>query len=188
MRRLLTSVLALTTLACATQKEQRSTARMLALHAQTVQTDLQKFADKRAVANQARQRSINVLERSRLQRENQNDERVRTWQISDPARLALFRGVVAATDAAAARAADTEAQIRANDALLAGMKSQVATRQEQLRKTAKALSALGERDSLKTQLLFYRSFWMDVQKSIESAAATSEDAAEAAAKPPGGME
>jgi len=188
MRRVITSLLVLLACACATQKEQRSAARILALHTQAVQADLQKFAEQRALANQARQRSVSTLERSRLQRETLNDDRVRTWQISDPARLALFRGVLAATEAAATRAADTEVRIRASEALLANMKAKVATRQQQLKKTSQALAALAERDALKTQLLFYRSFWIDVQKSIEAAAAEAEKAANAAAEAPGGVQ
>jgi hypothetical protein len=188
MRQLFMVILALTTAACATQKEQRSAARVLALHTQAVQTDLQKFADKRALAHIARQRSINTLEESRLRRENLNDEKVRAWQISDPARLALFRGVIAATDAAAARAAEAETQIRANETALASMKSQVLTRQDQLKRTSKTLAALSERDKLKVQLQFYRSFWQDVQKSIESAAGAAEEAATAAAQAPGGAQ
>ena len=188
MRPLFMVILLLVTTACATQKEQRSAARVLALHTQAVQADLQKFADKRALAHIARQRSINTLEESRLRRENLNDEKLRVWQISDAARLALFRGVVAATDAAATRAAEAETQIRANETTLTSMKSQVATRQEHLKKTAKVLAALSERDKLKAQLQFYRSFWQDVQKSIESASAAAEEAATAAAQTPGGQQ
>lgn len=188
MRNLFIATLIFTTAACTTQSHQRSAARVLSLHTDAVQADLQKFADKRAIANQARQRSINILDQSRLEREHRNDERARTWQISDKARLDLFRGVIAATDAAAARAAEAETQLRANQALLASMKSQVATRQEQLKKTSKALAFLSERDKLEAQLRFYRSFWADVQKSIEEAAESADQAASAAAQAPGGAQ
>ena len=188
MKRWTLAFLVLTTAACASQREQASAARILSLHTHTVQSELEAFAGHRALANQARQRSINILEESRLHRENLNDEQFRVWQISDGARLALFKGVVAATEAAASRTADAEAQRRANDALLASMKSQVATRREQLQKTARLLAALGERDKLKAQLEFYRAFWSDVKASVDAASETSAQAADAAAKAPGGVQ
>ena len=188
MKRCIGVMLVLTTVACASQKEQRAAARILALHTKTVQSELETFAAHRALANQARQRSINVLDATRLHRENLNDEQLRVWQVSDAPRVALFKGVVGATEAAAARAAEAEAQMRANEASLAAMKSQVATRRDQLLKTTKLLAALGERDRLKAQLEFYRAFWSDVRSSVEDAAQASAQAADAATKDAGGVQ
>lgn len=182
MRRLLWVILILLFSACATQREQVSAARVLSLHTKAVQAELQQFSDLRTIADRLRQRSINAIDDARVERENQNDEILRTLALSDSQRLDLFRGIIAASNAAAARAADAAVQRRANEAALAATTSKVAMRNTELGKTAKLLTSLSERDKLSDELKFYRAFWADVNKSIDDANKAAEGDATAAPK------
>lgn len=169
--------------ACRIAPEVRRAANLTSVYTATVQQELERFARQRDAIAQARVRNAGMLEASALAAEQMGATDINGWRLAgDAPRIALYDGILTATNQAAQGRRETAAQraayTRAADAARGG----VVVRSADLAHAAQSLATLAKNPDAKSELEFYVSFFQQVRKDLDSLqAAAKKDAAKAVA-------
>ena len=172
--------LLLSVLGCAVPREARDTSRVLSIYTVQLNAEMQRFANSRTEIDKMRLANANYLEQSAYDTQTRNMLLPHVWQLAGAGGRAKFlEEILATADLAARQEEALTALVAEQDAAVRSAKSAVVVQSKKLDETAKGLSALAEKPSLRQDLEFLAKFVSDVQAELKKSSTnvTSEAAA-----------